>query len=54
MQNIIMHVDNGKEQENVRLWFTFLLHVVHSHSGYFKFSEVQYMKMFYTVDACNL
>jgi len=49
-----MHIENAKERENVRFWLTFLLHVVHSHSGYFKFSEVQYMKMFYIAYACNL
>lgn len=49
-----MLVDNGKEQANVRLRFTFLLHAVHSHFRYIKFSEVQYMKMFYTAYACNL
>lgn len=49
-----MCVDTGKEWENVRIWFIFLLHVVHSHFGYFKFSKVQYLKMLYTAYACNL
>jgi hypothetical protein len=49
-----MCVDSGKEWENVRLRFTFLLHAVHSHSVYFKFSEVQYLKVLYTAYACNL